>query len=71
MVSGHVITNLTPRDRDDVFRRFLDLFYEKVPEELGVHAVLDNAPTNHTSEVRRWLWLPPLPVSLHALTALG
>jgi hypothetical protein len=59
VVSGHVIADMTPRDRAAEFRKFLNLINRTVPEHLDVHVVLDNVSTHGTPEIQRWLQRHP------------
>ena len=53
--SGEVIGSLHARHRAIEFLKFLKTIDKNVPEELGVHLVLDNASSHKTPAVRRWL----------------
>ena len=55
VASGQVISEMTPRQRADEFRRFLNLIDKTVPAELDVHVVLDNSSTHKTPAIQRWL----------------
>ncbi|MCY4649410.1 MAG: transposase [bacterium] len=57
--TGNVITSVTPRNRAEEFRRFLNLINREVPPELQVHVVLDNASTHKTPAIERWLQRHP------------
>ena len=55
VVSGNVISDLTPRHRAEEFRRFLNLIDRNVPAHLDVHVVVDNNATHKTPSIQRWL----------------
>lgn len=55
VVSGKVIADLTPRQRADEFRRFLNVIDRAVPANLDVHLILDNSSTHKTPAIQRWL----------------
>jgi transposase len=55
VASGKVIADLSDRHRADEFRRFLNLINRSVPEDLGVHVIVDNSSTHKTPEIHRWL----------------
>jgi transposase len=55
VASGQVISEMTPRQRAEEFRRFLNLIDKTVPADLDVHVVLDNSSTHKTSTIQRWL----------------
>ncbi|HLX89796.1 MAG TPA: IS630 family transposase [Acidimicrobiales bacterium] len=59
VASGNVIAELTDRHRAQEFRRFLNLINRSVPEDLGVHLVVDNSSTHKTPEIHRWLLRHP------------
>src|SRR3989337_1909190 len=46
VASGNVIGDLTPRQRAEEFRRFLNLIDKSVPAHLDVHVILDNSSTH-------------------------
>src|SRR5437764_11260355 len=84
VASGQVIAEMTPRQRAEEFRRFLNLIDSSVPAHLDVHVVLDNSSTHKTPSIQRWLvrhprftlhftptyssWLNPVERSFAALT---
>jgi transposase len=53
--SGEIIGSLHQRHRAIEFLRFLKTIEKTVPDDLGVHLVLDNASSHKTPAVRRWL----------------
>jgi transposase len=55
VASGQVIAEMTPRQRAEEFRRFLNLIDASVPAHLDVHVVLDNSSTHKTPAIQRWL----------------
>ena len=55
VVSGLVISDLTPRHRAAEFRRFRALIDRSVPEDLDVHVIVDNSATHTTPAIQRWL----------------
>jgi transposase len=55
VASGNVIAEMTPRQRAEEFRRFLNLIDASVPAGLDVHVVLDNSSTHKTPSIQRWL----------------
>ena len=55
VVSGQVISEMTPRHRAEEFRRFLNQIDAAVPDGLDVHVVLDNSSTHKTPAIQRWL----------------
>ena len=55
VASGQVISEMTPRQRAEEFRRFLNLIDKTVPADLYVHVVLDNSSTHKTPTIQRWL----------------
>jgi transposase len=55
VASGQVISEMTPRQRAEEFRRFLNLIDSSVPADLDVHVVLDNSSTHKTPSIQRWL----------------
>src|SRR6478735_4761735 len=59
VASGQVISEMTPRQRAEEFRRFLNLIDKTVPADLDVHVVLDNSSTHKTPTIERWLLLHP------------
>ncbi len=55
VASGQLIAEMTPRQRGEEFRRFLNLIDASVPAHLDVHVVLDNSSTQKTASIQRWL----------------
>ena len=55
VASGQVISEMTPRQRAEEFRRFLNQIDAALPAELDVHVVLDNSSTHKTPSIQRWL----------------
>ena len=55
VASGQVIADLTPRQRAEEFRRFLNLIDKSVPAHLDVHLIVDNSSTHKTPSIQRWL----------------
>ncbi|MGH2801137.1 MAG: IS630 family transposase [Thermoleophilaceae bacterium] len=55
VASGNVIADLTPRQRAEEFRRFLNIIDKSVPADLDVHLILDNSSTHKTPSIQRWL----------------
>ena len=55
VASGNVIADLTPRQRAEEFRRFLNVIDKSVPTHLDVHLILDNSSTHKTPAIQRWL----------------
>ena len=55
LASGQVIGALHSRHRAQEFLAFLKPSTPKVPADLDVHLVLDNASTHKTPEINRWL----------------
>jgi transposase len=55
VASGRVIAEVTPRQRAEEFRRFLNVIDTCVPAQLDVHLVLDNSSTHKTPSIQRWL----------------
>jgi transposase len=53
--AGTVIGRCFPRHRASEFRRFLDEIDARVPADLDIHLVLDNAGTHKTGLIRDWL----------------
>ena len=53
--TGKVITSMTPRNRSEEFRRFLNQINREVPPDLEVHLILDNASTHKTASIQRRL----------------
>jgi len=59
VASGQVIAEMTPRQRAEEFRRFLNVIDTSVPTHLDVHLVLDNSSTHKTPSIQRWLQRHP------------
>jgi DDE superfamily endonuclease len=59
VASGRVIADMSPRQRADEFRRFLNLIERSVPAHLDVHVVLDNSSTHKTPSIQRWSCATP------------
>src|ERR687892_121633 len=59
VASGHVIADLTPRQRAEEFRRFLNLIDKSVPADLDVHLIVDNSSTHKAPSIQRWLGRHP------------
>jgi transposase len=59
VASGQVIAEMTPRQRAEEFRRFLNVIDAQIPADLDVHLVLDNSSTHKTPSVQRWLQRHP------------
>jgi DDE superfamily endonuclease len=57
--AGTVIGRCFPRHRASEFRKFLDEIDARVPPDLDIHLVLDNAGTHKTKLIRDWLAEPP------------
>lgn len=53
--TGKVIGETYGRQRAIEFRRFLEQIDARVPEELEVHIILDNASAHKSPRIRRWL----------------
>ena len=53
--AGTVIGKCFPRHRAAEFRKFLDEIDARVPPDLDIHLVLDNAGTHKTKLIRDWL----------------
>ena len=53
--AGTVIGRCFPRHRASEFRRFLDEIDARVPPDLDIHVVLDDAGTHKTKLIRGWL----------------
>jgi transposase len=54
-LDGTVLTACHPRHRHQEFLLFLRAIDEHVPEELGIHIVLDNSSVHKEKSVVRWL----------------
>ena len=52
--AGTVISKCMPRHRATEFRRFLDTVETRVPADLDVHVVMDNAASHKTKLIRDW-----------------
>jgi len=52
--AGTVIGRCMPRHRAPEFRRFLDAVARKVPSDLDIHVVMDNASSHKTKLIRDW-----------------
>jgi transposase len=52
--AGTVIGRCMPRHRAPEFRRFLDEVARKVPSDLDIHVVMDNASSHKTKLIRDW-----------------
>jgi transposase len=59
ITTGKVIGSLHARHRAIEFKKFLATIDREVPDEFGVHVVLDNASTHKTPAVKRWLTAHP------------
>jgi transposase len=59
LATGKVIGSLHARHRAVEFKRFLATLDAEVPDELGVHLILDNYATHKTPAIRRWLAAHP------------
>ena len=57
--SGRVVTSMTRRNRTHKFQTFLNLINRRIPPELDVHVVLDNASPHKTEPIGRWLQRHP------------
>src|ERR687892_614387 len=55
VASGHVIADLTPRQRAEEFRRFLNLIDKSVPADLDVHLIVDNSSTHKAPSIQTWI----------------
>jgi transposase len=55
VAAGKVIGHCFARHRAQEFRRFLDTIEARVPADLEVHLVLDNAGSHKTKLIRDWL----------------
>lgn len=55
LASGSVIGELHRRHRAKEFLAFLRTIDDNVPQELGVHLVMDNSSTHKTPSVKGWL----------------
>jgi len=54
-----VIGSLHARHRAIEFKKFLQRLDRKVPDELEVHLILDNASTHKTPAIKKWLATHP------------
>jgi transposase len=52
--AGTVIGKCMPRHRAAEFRRFLDAVEAKVPKDLEIHVVMDNASSHKTKLIQDW-----------------
>lgn len=59
VATGEVIGRMRDRHRSVEFVQFLDTINQHVPQQLGVHVVLDNLSTHKTPRVKRWLQRHP------------
>ena len=59
IVSGQVLTQCKSRHRHQEFLNFLHHIDANVPEDLGIHLVIDNYSTHKHEKVRRWLATRP------------
>src|SRR5438128_2771756 len=55
VASGQVSAEMTPRQRAEEFRRFLNLIDSSLPAHLDMHVVLDNSSTHKTPSIQRGL----------------
>ena len=55
IATGEIIGQCFPRHRSREFLKFLRTLEARVPDDLGVHLVMDNDATHKTAAVRRWL----------------
>jgi transposase len=59
LATGKVIGRLHSRHRAIEFKQFLATIDREVPDELGVHVVLDNSSTHKTPAIQKWLLAHP------------
>jgi transposase len=59
LATGKVIGRLHSRHRAIEFKQFLTTIDREVPDELGVHVVLDNSSTHKTPAIQKWLVAHP------------
>ncbi len=59
IASGQVITRCKSRHRHQEYLGFLKQVEENVPEDLEIHAVVDNYATHKHPKVKRWLAVHP------------
>lgn len=59
LTTGKVIGSLHARHRAIEFKRFLATLDQRVPADLAVHVVLDNASTHKTPAIKKWLAAHP------------
>ncbi len=59
VATGKVIGKIKRRHRSIDFIRFLRHIDQAVPEDLGVHLILDNDGTHKTAKVQQWLLRHP------------
>lgn len=52
--AGTIIGTCMPRHRAAEFRRFLDTVERRVPGDLDIHVVMDNASSHKTKVIRDW-----------------
>lgn len=55
VVTGHVIGQVTGRHRAKEFLEFLKKIDKQTPQELELHAILDNSSTHKTPAVNAWV----------------
>jgi len=55
VLEGNVIGSCYPRHRNIEFRKFLRQIDAAVPQELGIHMILDNYGTHNHPKVKTWL----------------
>jgi transposase len=59
ITTGKVIGALHSRHRAIEFKKFLNTINKEVPNDLGVHLVLDNASTHKAPAIQKWLVAHP------------
>jgi transposase len=59
LATGRVIGRLHSRHRAIEFKQFLATIDREVPDQLGVHVVLDNSSTHKTPAIQKWLLAHP------------
>jgi len=59
VATGEVMGRMRERHRSAEFVQFLATLDEHVPNNLGVHVILDNLSTHKTSRVKRWVQRHP------------
>jgi transposase len=52
--AGTIIGKCMSRHRAQEFRRFLDTVEQKVPVDLDIHIIMDNASSHKTKLIRHW-----------------